>query len=310
MTNTNEISEKVKAILIENKLDFTIQKIALNLDLTMLAPLDAPIDTGYFGLLNSKTNEVINSVRKGYTVSQNDEIVLGAVMGMQPFIHEMDIVKAGSINGGRKVFIQLEMKGVSVFNNDAIKRYITIIDSNDGSTGLSVGIGTVTMSCSNQFWAFYKSANMKFRHTLSLTQKIKVLPQMITEALEQSLALNERFKMLYKVKTNQKVIHSLVQDLVGANHSMSVEQMEAISTKKTNQMNSLYKHISKEMSTKGQNFWGLHSGVTSWTTHEKQHPKRENGHIESLMMGTNQKTASKALAFLESYIVQNELVEA
>ena len=303
MTNFDkEISDKVTEILEENELNFTIEKIPMAL------VGREEINTEYFGLLNTQSNEVINSVKKGYTVSQNDEIVLGAVMGMQDFKHEMSVSNAGSINGGRKVFIQLAINGVNVYNNDAIKRYITIIDSNDGSTGLSVGIGTLTMSCSNQFWYFYKTANMKFRHTLSLTEKIKILPFMIKNALNESLNLDERFKVLYRVNTNKAVINALVNELVGADRSMSITQIAALSTKKTNQMNSLYKHISKEMSTKGENFWGLHSGVTSWTTHEKQHPKRENGHIESLMLGTNQKTASKALTFLEDYIEKNEMV--
>jgi hypothetical protein len=258
--------------------------------------------------LNTKTNEVINAVREGYTVSQNDEIVTAALLGIEKFKHELKVSKAGSINGGRKVFIQLEVDGFNLFNNDRIKRYITIIDSNDGSTGLSVGIGTLTMSCQNQFWQFYKKGTMKARHTVSLTAKIQSLSHLITEAMEQSLELNEQFKRMYKVKANKNVIHALVNNLVGADHTMSEEQMKDISTRKINAMNSLYKHINSEMSTKGQNLWGLHSGVTSWTTHEKSHPKRENGHIESLMIGTNQKTASKALTFLEEYIESEELV--
>jgi hypothetical protein len=292
-------------ILTTNDLDFTIEKkpMLIGVEGSLI-----PKSTGYFGLLNTKTNEVINAVREGYTVSQNDEIVLAAVMGIQPFENTLSVSKAGSINGGRKVFIQLEMKGVNVYNDDAIKRYITIIDSNDGSTGLAVGIGTLTMSCQNQFWHFYKSAQMKARHTVSLVDKIKKLPALITEAMEQSLELNEQFKRMYKIQANQKVIDALVNNLVGADRTMSEEQIKELSTRKVNAMNSLYKHINSEMSTKGQNLWGLHSGVTSWTTHEKSHPKRENGHIESLMIGTNQKTASKALTFLEEYIESEELV--
>lgn len=301
MEITKENLETVQNILNENKLNFTIEKIP------MVLKGRENEETKYFGLLNTQSNEVINTVKGSYTISQNDEIVLGAVMGTQPFKHELSVSKAGSINGGRKVFVQLEMKGVNVFNNDAIKRYITIIDSNDGSTGLSVGIGTLTMSCQNQFWAFYKSG-VKMRHTTSLAQKIKFLPQLIAEALDKSLELNERFKMMYKIQANQKVIDSLVNNLTGADRTMTTKQMEVLSTRKINQMNSLYKHITFEMSTKGQNLWGLHSGVTSWTTHEKQHPKRENGHIESLMMGTNQRTASQALIFLENYVKENELV--
>jgi hypothetical protein len=62
-------------------------------------------------------------------------------------------------------------------------------------------------------------------------------------------------------------------------------------------MESLYNHIDKEMNQKGNNLFGLFSGVTSWTTHEKSAPKRENGREESLMLGANYKTNEEAFKF-------------
>ena len=79
--------------------------------------------------------------------------------------------------------------------DDIIQRNITIIDSNDGSSGLSVGVGDLTMSCSNQFFQFYKKG-MKFRHTASIEDKIKALPSLIGDALGQSLRLIETYKTL------------------------------------------------------------------------------------------------------------------
>jgi hypothetical protein len=62
-------------------------------------------------------------------------------------------------------------------------------------------------------------------------------------------------------------------------------------------MEKLYEMIRVEMAQKGKNVWGLHSGVTRWTTHEKSAPKRENGRIESAMLSTNYRTNVKSLEF-------------
>ena len=46
------------------------------------------------------------------------------------------------------------------------------------------------------------------------------------------------------------------------------------------------------------NLFGLFSGVTSWTTHSKSAPRRENGREESLMIGNNYKTNNDAFEFV------------
>jgi hypothetical protein len=62
-------------------------------------------------------------------------------------------------------------------------------------------------------------------------------------------------------------------------------------------MEKLYDMIRIETAQKGKNVWGLHSGVTRWTTHEKSAPKRENGRIESAMLSTNYRTNQASLEF-------------
>lgn len=128
------INERVNEILVNNNLDFRIEKEML------LSATGRP--TPYYGLFNSKSGECINSVKEGYTVSQNDEVIELVLRGMEGF-GELSVQKAGSLNGGRKVFVQLAIEGLQKVGDERIKRYVTIIDSNDGSTGLGVSIGYV-----------------------------------------------------------------------------------------------------------------------------------------------------------------------
>ena len=157
------LKDRVNQILVDNGLDFNIEKLPLVAQLPSSAingngdvvPVITPVETDYYGLYNDKLQKVIHSVKGSYTISQNADIVEMVLRGAEPF-GNLSVTKAGSLHEGRKVFIQLGIDGFSNVGNDKIKRYITIIDSNDGSTGLSVGIGDFTMSCSNQFYKFYK----------------------------------------------------------------------------------------------------------------------------------------------------------
>jgi len=290
--------QKVQDILDMTGLDFTIYKKPMS-----IIDNDGVINsTPYFALVNGKSGNVINSVKSGYTISQNREIVTMVVKGMSKFGDQLEVVKGGSLNDGRKVFLQLRIKGDARVGNDTIQKYVTIIDSNDGSTSLSVGIGDLTMSCMNQFYQFYKSGQ-RSRHTKTLEGKIKALPIMIEEALEQSMVMINRYKTFQSTPCSREMAHKMVNHLLGFDKAtMTHKEYSELSTRNLNAMDSLYNNIEKEMNSKGNNVWGLHSGVTRWTTHDKSAPKREFGREESAMTSTNYRTNQASLEFAISLI--------
>ena len=305
----SDLKTRVNEILTTNGLDFTVEKLPLVAPRNRSVITDSGeiadevqlIDSPYFGLYNSKSGEIINTVKKGYTVSQNDEVVELVLRGMDGF-GELSVQKAGSLHGGRRVFIQLAIDGLSVVGDDRVKRYVTIIDSNDGTTGLSVGIGDLTMSCSNQLYYFNKEGQSKIRHSKSLDQKIKEIPNLISMALEQSNRMQDKYRNFTTHSVSDNDAHGLVKTILGVSKLSSVGVLSDVSTKTTNAMDSLYDMIRIEMAQKGKNAWGLHSGVTRWTTHEKSAPRRDNGRIESSMGGSNYKTNHLSLNFMSELV--------
>jgi hypothetical protein len=250
-------------------------------------------------LFNSKTDECINTVKEGYEVSQNDEIVELVLRGMESFGSELEVTKAGSLNGGRKVFMQLAIEGDGVVANDRIKRYVTILDSNDGSTSLSIGIGDLTMSCSNQFAKFYKQGEAKFRHSASLTQKLKTIPSLIELALSQSLRQIELYNRFSSTPISRDLAHKMVKHVLGFDRVLtSMDELSSKSTRSINVMDKLYNHIDREIEDKGLNLWGLHSGITSFTTHEISVPKRDNARVESVLNGSAYKMNQSSLEYV------------
>ena len=306
------LEEQVKSILETTNLDFEIRKIKMfGLDNGCF------VRSNDFGLKNSKTNEILSVVKAGYHVSQNEDIVRKVLSGMQDF-GELKITQGGPINGGRKIVLQLAIFGESLVGGDTIKRYVTVLDSNDKSTGLSIGIGDKTMSCTNQFFHFYRSKSTKakrfsLRHNSSLDEKMEEIPALITFALSESMRMMDLYREFQSTPCSKELAHDMVNHLIGIDNRMTAEELDEISTVKKNKMNKMYDNIYGEMDghnsrlsetesldyvPKGHNFWGMFSGITRYTSHELSVPRREFGREESQMIGGGSNMNHKALEFI------------
>lgn len=291
-------------ILRQCKLDFSISKRPL-VDIN-----NNP--SGYFGLYNDSLNKCIHTVKKSYQVTNNEEIVDLVLSGIGEYGSTLKVVNGGAINDGRKIYLQLAIEGDTLLNGDRIKRYITILDSNDGTSAFSVGIGDETMSCENQFYMFYKKGEAKFRHNSLMKQKMIELPKLIDLSLEQSLKQSEVYKVISEVDVEQDDIDRLVKALLGYDRVFtSVADLSEKSTRSINIMDTLYDEIETEINDKGLNAWGLHSGVTRFTTHSKSAPKRENGRFESLALGSGYKMNHISMNYAKRksgiLVLENEL---
>jgi hypothetical protein len=308
------LKNRIKALAVECGLDWGVIKKPFLIDID-----GELITTKDFGLIHTRSKEVLNSVKIGYNVSQNSHILRLAILGSDGFSN-LTVHKAGSLNGGRKVYIQLAIEGEAHVGGDIVKQYITILDSNDGTSSLSVGIGDETMSCSNQFFYFYKSGIAKFRHSANMQEKMKEIPNLIQMALLQSIKMAKLYNNFQSTACSRDLAHGMVRTLLGHNRLSTKEDLDELSIRSQNAMKSLYENIEGEMdgddengnAAKGENFWGLLSGVTRWTTHHKSAPRRDksdktnaSGRLEGIMTGNNYKVNQKALGFI---LKESELV--
>ena len=241
------MTQKVNDILTAHGLDFTINKYPLG----ATSEKGDALLTPYYGLFNSKSGECINTCKEGYTVSQNAEVVKMVLIGMSKFGDALTVQKAGSIHGGRRVYMQMAIEGTSKVNDDIIKRFVTVIDSNDGSTGLSVGIGDFTMSCENQFFKFYKAGEAKFRHTATIAAKIQTIPLLIQTALDKSLEQIKIYTKFASTAVSRELANEMVNSILGYDRLHIPEK--GLTKRSEDMMESLYNHITKEMNQKGEN---------------------------------------------------------
>jgi hypothetical protein len=304
-----KISDKAKEILKKTGLNFIIHKVH-----TPVVFGKTEYENPYYFLLNPRTKQVINTVKKNYFVTQNKVIVEMVLQGLKKFKKEtLEITKGGSIHGGRRIFLQLRIKGDAFVGQDQVEKYITFIDSNDGSTQLSVGIGDKVMSCENEFCQFYKAGQSKYKHTASLEDRIDELPALLELALSRSMRMTELYQDMVETPITQKDVDGLVLDILGYN---DIEDESLTGRAKAN-IQKLLDALDIELKD-GMNVWNMHNGVTRWTTHTKQAPKRHNGRLESIFSPTgtnyrvNQKSFNYALNLIGKSIdvLEADLVES
>jgi hypothetical protein len=288
-------------ILIDYGLDWKIEKRKL-VDITDIenAPLNPtlmPEETPFYSLRNMGNGQHLHCVKKGYVVSQNEDIVRGLLKGTEAFGNIKPVFGA-AFKGGKKVMMQFQLDAESYVNGDRLIQYITTMDSNDGSSGMAIGIGDRTIGCENEFFHRYKNAFAKVRHSYSLKEKLEQLPSMIEQALLENVKMIELYQEFTRVPIDLHDYHTMVHNIVGISNESEEQVLKEASTQKKNSMKQLYNCINIETSQKGQTLWGLHSGVTRYTTHHRSVPNREHGRLESQMIGTAYRENHKSLEYV------------
>jgi phage/plasmid-like protein (TIGR03299 family) len=220
---------------------------------------------------------------------------------------------AGSLFGGKKVWILAKMKGnIEVGENDAVERNVLLSNSHDGSSAVIGMITPIRVVCNNTLSAAIggKKAAAKqgnyfsFRHTSSVTEKVK-FAQMTLEAI------NKKYDQLSKIWAKMAEVQmppSAKFDFVkkvfppkeGAKQSM--QNM----TLRTEILSLTEKGTGMTLDSAHNTLWGCLNAVTEHTTHsmsERKNSTRDT-HVDNLWFGRlgeiNDRAFSVALDVLDS----------
>ena len=277
-THNELVSASNTAVLLDRfGLNWVVEKQPL------LLPSGKP--SGLFGVVRKDTDTCFTSASEQYEVFQNQELAdlvqeVGQVVGV-------DVAKGGLFNNGGKVYLQIPL-GDKQVGNDTIKRFATALNSHDGTTALKWGASNITISCSNTFNAASKSLENSVRHYKNMRQAVEASLSAVKNIQLQDETLFEQFQRLADKSASKEHVQKVIQAVTGVDTSLKASDAEkAFSTRARNQAYDLATSITREMSYKGDNLWGLFSGVTHYTTHKAG----RNGTREvSKMAGALQKT--------------------
>lgn len=247
---------------IQNQLDQTNLNWLVNEE-KLLTENGLAID-GYKALVRNDNQSVLSIMSDSYYPFQNYELVelLDKVSNQTG----LEVVRGGSFKDGRRVWIQLK-SGDLRLGNDKIEGYLTGINSFDGSTSLAFGPSNLTISCMNTFFSAFKSLETKIRHTKNMTIKVDEFCRSIEGLLEEEQILFDNIKKLSNESFTDKIKDSVIRSLFNIKPEVDINDDEQTTTNLKNKLSKFYVDLGGELSQKGNNMWGLFSGVTKYTTH-------------------------------------------
>jgi hypothetical protein len=218
----------------------------------------------FSALVREDTNEPLSVRSDSYYPYQNYELVelLDRVSGLTG----LSIHNGGSFGGGKKVFIQLKSNNLRI-GNDRVEGYLTGINSFDGSTSLAFGPSNITISCQNKFFASFRELQSKVRHTKNMVIKIDEICRSLEGVLDEERIVFDNILKLSETRFDDIIKDKVTRELFGITKEVDLKDMDNISGVTRNKLSRFYVDLNGELQGKGDNLWGLFSGITKYTTH-------------------------------------------
>jgi hypothetical protein len=209
---------------------------------------------------------------------QNSTLAETLVMASQGI--DLKVTKGGQLDGGQKVFMQLELPDEHI-GNSGIKRWLTALNSHDGSSSVGFGSTSTVVICQNTFYKAFKDLS-RFRHTASAKERIDMAMEDLKLALQHDAQLMTIFKRMADTKADDNLLERLVKRIfeVDARNTKSSE----VSAVKRNQLDRFSNAMHEEVSIHDSTVWAMFNGVTRYTNHHALNGKASAEKRESYVM--------------------------
>jgi hypothetical protein len=267
----NESNSRVLEILNQSNLNWNVKSDKIVTESGIV--LD-----GYTALVREDTNVPLSVRSESYYPYQNYELVelLDRVSGLTG----LSVAKGGFFGEGQKVFIQLKSNNLRV-GNDRVEGFLTGINSFDGTTSLAFGPSNITISCQNKFFAAFREMQSKVRHTKNMVVKIDEICKSLEGVLDEEKIVFDNILKLSETRFDDIIKDKVTRELFGITKDVDLKDMDSISGVTRNKLSRFYVDLNGELQGKGDNLWGLFSGITKYTTHSLT----KNDNTEAKMFG-------------------------
>jgi phage/plasmid-like protein (TIGR03299 family) len=246
-------------------------------------PLTCPdgFPTESFGIYRNDNNKWLGTVGKTYEMMQNATLAENIIEASMDISEKF---RGGELYGGKKVYYQAQLQDTHIAN-DTIKRYVTGLNSHDGSSSIGFGFTNTVVVCQNTFYMAMKEVN-RFRHSASAHQRVELAREEIRRTLKAESSLMDNYKRMADTKISTAVTKRVIADLFKFAEEDFDKETKDFSTKKINDISKFKEILDSELSSHGQTLWGLFNAVTWKTNHQDV---KEGKGLENVMIGTGYK---------------------
>lgn len=301
MTNLNSQIvqfEKTMGLLMETGLNWEIKKEQFTHPTGLI--------TDHYGIFrydhgSDTPTSCLGSVKGRYTELSNFDLAETIVKATDSI--GISTNRGGQIQGGRKVFLQAQLPDEFI-GRSGVKRWVTVLNSHDGSSSISFGSTNTVVVCENTFHAAHKEGS-RFRHTASSKERID---QAIKD-FRQTIKADEQMMKVFHIMSEQKPTESLVTKVIESMFEIGSvkESADIISTRKKNQVLQFAEAYNIERQLEGDTVWGLFNAVTRYTNHMVSTSDRNQYLMTGGGADINNNSYQTILAWLEQHTMYNDL---
>lgn len=265
------MNEQVKTLLDKTNLNWTVRQE----ELQTISGISVPNKKA---IVREDNNTIVGVHSDGYQPYQNYELMdlLHQVSGRTG----LEVHRGGDFKGGGRIYVQLKGNDLTL-GNDRIEGYLTGVNSFDGSTSLSFGHSNTTISCMNTFFRVMKGLQHKVRHTKSMSLKVEDICRSLDIVLEEEKETFRIITQLSETRFDDLLKEKVTRKLFNIKPEVSLYNSDELSTRTWNNLSRFYIDLNGEIQQKGDNMWGLFSGVTKYTTHSYS----KNDNTEAKLFG-------------------------
>jgi phage/plasmid-like protein (TIGR03299 family) len=266
------------------------------------------LNTDYYGIFRYNPGDdtpvnCLGAVKERYTPFQNwalADTIVRATEGLG-----IQTNRGGQLNGGRKVYLQSQLPDEYV-GKSGVKRWITCVNSHDGSASISFGSTNTVIVCQNTFYRAYRESD-KFRHTITAQQRINIAIEQFQNTMNADKALFDSFKKMSELVPNDNLVQAVLNRMFKVDSAnLSADE---ISTRKMNQMKQFAAAYSTERELEGDTVWGLFNAVTRYTNHMSS-PTDSERKNDYLMSGSGYQINNAAYETIMAWVEANTVTKS
>lgn len=252
-----EQNNRITEILDKSNLNWSVRSESITTESGII--LD-----GYNAIVRDDTNTPLSVRSDGYHPYQNYQLI--ELLDRVSQQTGLELKKGGHFKDGARVYIQLKSNDLKL-GNDRIEGYLTGINSFDGSTSLAFGPSNITISCQNSFFAAFREMNTKIRHTKNMIIKVDEVCRSLEGVLQEEKKVFDNIVQLSDMRFDDLFKDNVIKKLFNIAKDVDLKDEDALPTVTRNKLSRFYIDLNGELNQKGDNMWGLFSGVTKYTTH-------------------------------------------
>lgn len=215
---------------------------------------------GRQALVRVDTGEALGVFSPKYSALQNIDAFKAESTVMQD--HGAVFHSAGSLNGGRRIWVYAELPESLIVAGNELARGILLTNSHDGSAAVSMQLMAVNRVCFNTMVRNFKSGGFRVVHTGDLDRRLSEarsvlgiqnqyfedMAEGVESMAEQSMVESERFlQTLFGVKLDA----------------------EDVGTRVKNQMDVVQDLFYHGIGNKGLTKWDMYNAVTEYVDHHR-----------------------------------------